>query len=83
MRKKDNTLPEIVEGNSNSLTPKNTTTSFLGRIFSELQPGESTNIGLRKNKNGSATIKCPDQGETLVAHPSGKTVRYSYDSKKK
>ncbi len=75
-------LPER-GNNSNSPAPVNNPNTFFGSVFGELNPGESTNIELKKNRNGSATLKCQDQGKTVVARPSGKNVGYSYTPKKK
>ena len=76
-------LPECGNNISNSPAPVNNPTAFLGSVFGELKPGESTNIKLKKNRNGSTTLKCQDQGKTVVARPSGKNVAYSYAPKKK
>ena len=69
--------------NSDLLSPNNTVDATLGEIHSKLKPGESTNITFIKNRDDSATLKCPEQGETIVVHPNGKGVRYSYEPKKK
>lgn len=75
-------LPESVKNNLTVPTPKDSTIDFLGRIYSDLKPGESTNIKLTKNRDNSATMRCPEQGMTLVKRPSGNDVGYMYKPKK-
>lgn len=76
-------LPESNKNNSNLPVHKDSVGVFLGDLFSELNPGESTNIQLRRNLDDSATIRCPEQGKTLVKRKSGNDVGYSYNPKKK
>lgn len=81
--KKEKMLPESSRDNSNLSIPENTIGGFLGNIYSELNPGDSTNIQLSRNRDDSATIRCLEQGKTMVARGSGNNVGYSYKPKKK
>lgn len=81
--KNEKMLPKSNENNSNMPSSVDSATEFLGSIYSELTPGESTNIQLTRNCDNSATMRCTAQGKTLVKRPSGKDVGYSYKPKKK
>lgn len=80
--KKDKMLPEKCENSPSSPEPNNTN-NFLGSIFSNLSRGESTNIEFKRNQNDSVTMRCSDQGKTIVQQKSGKAVGYLFNPKKK
>jgi len=57
--------------------------ALLSDLFATLNPGESTDIQLKRNRDDSATLRCAEKGKTLVKRPSGNDVGYSYKPKKK
>ncbi|MCR5142859.1 MAG: hypothetical protein K6C68_10120 [Ruminococcus sp.] len=81
--KNNKMLPDAGKNNSNLPSSIDSAVGFFGSIYSGLAPGESTNIQLTRNRNNSATMRCPEQGKTLVKRPSGNDVGYFYKPKKK
>ena len=76
-------LPDTGNNKNNLSSTNDSAIGFIGSIYSELQSGESVNIQLTRNRDNSATMRCAEQGKTLVKRPSGKDVGYSYTPKKK
>lgn len=81
--KKDKMLPNIGNNKTNLPSSIDSAISFFGSIYSDLSSGESANIQLTRNRDNSATMRCAEQGKTLVKRPSGKDVAYLYKPKKK
>lgn len=80
--KKDKMLPDINNG-TNLPASGDSVGALLSDIFSTLSPGESTNLQVKRNRDDSATLSCPEKGRTLVKRASGNDVGYSYKPKKK
>lgn len=81
--KKGKMLPDGSTNGSNLPASGDSATGFFAALFSALNPGESTDIELTRNHDNSATLRCPEQGKTLVKRESGNDVGYSYKPKKK